>query len=68
MKEAIVIIDSYKIIIKRLKDLLYCKNNCKNCSNQRQDEGDDKPWCGYASTLRLAILHMEYLSKLDEQS
>lgn len=50
-----------KRLLKELNDLLNCNpDKCENCSCQFQDEGDDKPHCGYKSVLRMAISSIEY--------
>lgn len=47
-------------LIKELEALLHCNpDKCDGCCVQRQDEGDEKPWCGVDSVLRKAITYIE---------
>lgn len=47
-------------LLGELYDLLYCNpDQCEGCSAQRQDEGDEEPWCGFKSVIRKAISYIK---------
>jgi hypothetical protein len=54
-------------LIEELEDLLKCNpDQCDGCKVQRQDEGDDNPWCGFKSVISKAITYIKVKENLIE--
>ena len=62
-----MIIIQEETLLGELNDLLYCNpDQCDGCSVQRQDDGDEEPWCGFKSVIRKAITYIKYNENNDE--